>query len=217
MAKFHVNENGDAGPCGAKRGKCPFGGEDEHYSSAEAAREAYEKRQSGEAEEFSRVDKLVQDYGKNSNVFKSWGEIHRDFKTSTDGKRSVLANLKGATVLAPWVGPKPLARYNEMNRKIEIMEKQQELAANPPSSFAGYSPSFNSMDLKKVSAGERYYDEFGSAYIVEEVNAERDFVKMNPLDDNGEPLGRGMGSVPVAEGRNSPDNFFKLIKLELGE
>lgn len=44
MAKYHVNANGEAGPCKAEKGGCPFGGEAEHFTSYEAAREAYEER-----------------------------------------------------------------------------------------------------------------------------------------------------------------------------
>lgn len=43
MAKYHVNAAGEAGPCRATKGGCPFGGEDEHYSSPEAARAAFEE------------------------------------------------------------------------------------------------------------------------------------------------------------------------------
>jgi len=43
---FHVNpETGDAGKCRAAKGKCPFGSLDEHYTTAEAARAAYEESQ----------------------------------------------------------------------------------------------------------------------------------------------------------------------------
>lgn len=45
MAKYHINNSGDVGECSARAGNCPFGGADEHYTSAEAARTAYESRQ----------------------------------------------------------------------------------------------------------------------------------------------------------------------------
>lgn len=47
MAKFHVNPaTGEAGECSAKNGNCPFGGEDSHYTSKEAARASYESSKS---------------------------------------------------------------------------------------------------------------------------------------------------------------------------
>lgn len=45
MALFHVNPNtGEAGKCEAHNGKCPFGKVEEHFTSAEAARENYEEK-----------------------------------------------------------------------------------------------------------------------------------------------------------------------------
>lgn len=47
MTKFHVNSAGEAGPCAATKGGCPFGGEADHFTSPEAARESYESKMSG--------------------------------------------------------------------------------------------------------------------------------------------------------------------------
>lgn len=43
---YHVNEEGNPGKCSAKSGNCPFGGEDSHFTSPEAARHSYEEKQS---------------------------------------------------------------------------------------------------------------------------------------------------------------------------
>lgn len=45
MKKYHINAKGEAGACSAKKGGCPFGGEDEHFTTPEAARASYEKKQ----------------------------------------------------------------------------------------------------------------------------------------------------------------------------
>lgn len=45
MKQYHVNAKGEAGACSATKGKCPFGGEANHFTSAEAARAAYENDQ----------------------------------------------------------------------------------------------------------------------------------------------------------------------------
>lgn len=42
MAKFHLNDKGVPGACTAKNGKCPFGGEHQHYDSMSKAQSAYE-------------------------------------------------------------------------------------------------------------------------------------------------------------------------------
>ncbi len=46
MAQFHVNpKTGNSGACKAAHGKCPFGGDEIHFTSAAAAREAFERGQ----------------------------------------------------------------------------------------------------------------------------------------------------------------------------
>lgn len=46
MSRYHVNpETGEAGPCRASSGNCPFGGESDHHDSASEARKAYETSQ----------------------------------------------------------------------------------------------------------------------------------------------------------------------------
>ena len=39
MAKFQINSKGIPAPCHAKKGNCPFGGEDSHYDNMEKAKE----------------------------------------------------------------------------------------------------------------------------------------------------------------------------------
>lgn len=44
MAKYHINEAGEAGKCAATQGRCPFGGEAEHFDSlAEAVKRSEEQ------------------------------------------------------------------------------------------------------------------------------------------------------------------------------
>jgi hypothetical protein len=44
MTKFHINSSGEPGNCRAEKGGCPFGGEEQHYSSAAEAGKAYESK-----------------------------------------------------------------------------------------------------------------------------------------------------------------------------
>lgn len=37
MSKFHINKHGVPAPCKAKKGKCPLGGEEQHFNSREEA------------------------------------------------------------------------------------------------------------------------------------------------------------------------------------
>jgi hypothetical protein len=43
MAKYHINDSGNPGLCRAKKGRCPFGADDEHYSNRIEAMQAYSK------------------------------------------------------------------------------------------------------------------------------------------------------------------------------
>lgn len=48
MDKFHINAEGNPGKCSAKV-KCPFGGDEVHYFSKEAAQKAFEDATKSEA------------------------------------------------------------------------------------------------------------------------------------------------------------------------
>ena len=45
---FHINGQGNPGPCTAQAGNCPFGDGDGHFSSAEDAVRAYEEEMAPE-------------------------------------------------------------------------------------------------------------------------------------------------------------------------
>lgn len=49
MAKYHINnQDGNIGVCKATQGKCPFGGDDNHFTSMSGAALAYEERMAAE-------------------------------------------------------------------------------------------------------------------------------------------------------------------------
>lgn len=49
MSKFHINQkDGTVGACRAQNGKCPFGGDEIHFTTMVAAAEAYEKSMASE-------------------------------------------------------------------------------------------------------------------------------------------------------------------------
>ncbi len=204
--KFHVNAKGEAGKCSATKGGCPFGGEAEHFTSPEAARTAYEQKQTELYGDINAAQKDLSRYGADSAVFRTWSKIHSDFKTNTDGVKRVLANDKGATVLAPWRGPKVLEELNRLNG----FQPDQE----PTGPMAGWTMTENSLDLSKVRIGERYYDKFGSAYVVE-AHVRGLYAELNPLDESGNPLGApGRGPVKVSADKNAPEKFRKLVNLQ---
>jgi hypothetical protein len=48
MTKYHINSMGKALKCSAEKGRCPFGGADDHYDSVQQAQNAYESHMSHE-------------------------------------------------------------------------------------------------------------------------------------------------------------------------
>jgi len=43
MSKFHINDKGNVSKCNATKGQCPFGSDDQHYSTSNEAYVAFEK------------------------------------------------------------------------------------------------------------------------------------------------------------------------------
>ena len=107
MANFHISEDGNPRVCKAQSGNCPIGGDEQHFTSPEAARNAYEGANESFYTEPTPAE-LVYEldvYGDDSNVFRPWKDIHRDFKTGTGKDRRVMANGPRGTTLTPWRGP----------------------------------------------------------------------------------------------------------------
>lgn len=46
MAKFHIGRSGKPAQCNAKKGNCPFGSDEEHYTSRQEAQTALENKNS---------------------------------------------------------------------------------------------------------------------------------------------------------------------------
>lgn len=46
---FHIGEDGEPRPCKAQQGNCPLSPEDEHHSTKDGARDAYEKSNAGQS------------------------------------------------------------------------------------------------------------------------------------------------------------------------
>lgn len=44
MAKYHITADGKPGVCHAQKGLCPFGGDDQHFPTAEQAQVAADER-----------------------------------------------------------------------------------------------------------------------------------------------------------------------------
>ena len=83
MAKFHINaETGNVGSCKAEKGKCPFGGDENHFPSKEEARSAFEAsvKVSESSPKKMRSDGFIQVVDKWGNVrwYNTDRQLHRD-------------------------------------------------------------------------------------------------------------------------------------------
>lgn len=107
MAKFHIGRKGKAAICSAKKGKCPFGGESEHYSSREAATKAAEDRFAKENSKnvFQGTSKsaIKKDVDKKVefseiNLSDYWTENDKDIeKLATKLSEDILTNLQATS------------------------------------------------------------------------------------------------------------------------
>lgn len=90
-AVFHINpETGRAGKCSAGQGNCPFGGSESHFTSAEGARQAFEKTMAGQ--EFNKVS----DSEKRVQTRINSGDLQNGdpvFVTSPDGRHQRMGTV----------------------------------------------------------------------------------------------------------------------------
>lgn len=108
MAIYHVNpRDGNVGKCNAKEGKCPFGSEEHHFTSAEAARAAFEANQ----ETFVRGA---------SNAKRSWAKRMRG--VPSDQREKILRRVEDAEVFI----------HNVEWGKIDVSHAQRKNLVNPP-------------------------------------------------------------------------------------
>ncbi len=116
---YHVNpKTGDAGECRSKKGKCPFGSADEHFTSKEAARAAFEKRMENEVQTEEERREYAMEFFAGLEAL----ELSSDFATIStidfaQVQKEVLAWERSAT-------EKERAEFHL--RKIELLQKLED-------------------------------------------------------------------------------------------
>jgi len=183
---FHVNkETGEVGKCEAKQGKCPFGTLNEHYTSADAARSAYEKTMSSPKPISKRppVDANLDQYKSYISqlaspevyvhpqgkvfIYDDATKISRVFKhgkaAASSGKIEDLRNGRGAWKLADISGVTSAANPAVMD---EMQRKSALLAQGLPASST-LDPRKNSpFSFEAVSDGPSYWSRHTAAAIL---------------------------------------------------
>jgi len=128
MAKFHINGNGEAGQCKAQAGGCPFGGESEHFTTAEAARDAFEARMSegAHASTSKKADKPtyepVRSDGSRAFTVTYTGTTFDDTLTTTVYAKTASEARKGLTEA------RPNLKVTEVKRKLAQTPEQKDAA-----------------------------------------------------------------------------------------
>jgi len=104
--KIHITREGDARPCFAEKGNCPFGGESDHYPNAQVAREAYEEKMANignalksiTSQEQRELDELE------AKIYKDHTDLPDDWRISKSRYSLELSSITPTLGLAP-TGP----------------------------------------------------------------------------------------------------------------
>lgn len=113
--RYHVNpETGDAGKCSANKGNCPFGGENEHYTSSEAARAAFEAKQDSQV--FAKLP--LKELNAQSKTTDDPGVINAAIE---QGSERTLGNVAKNPNLTPTQAAKALARATSPKVRAAIL------------------------------------------------------------------------------------------------
>lgn len=146
MAKYHINpQTGDPGVCKAIAGGCPFGGEEEHYTSKEAARAAYETH-------------FVETQEKEADLNKPLPNLSDLYKKSPRGniglkKQYGMLNGIQADLNAGYIEPaQARSRISLLVKDLEARKDQDENDPNYPTAASIKRAEFIE-DLKKISSG----------------------------------------------------------------
>ena len=100
MGKFHITGDGTPGPCKATKRACPFGGENEHFSSLKEAQEYADKKL---AQEYSV---LPQNKGKIAeDLLEFYGEtsLYDDIFEKFDNYDDLVEAMKSDLESPEWV------------------------------------------------------------------------------------------------------------------
>lgn len=81
MAKFHIGRGGKAAVCSAKKGKCPYGSDEEHFKTREEAHAEAQKRLSKDNNILSGKKKDNENVKDSENIKSSTSEILETPKT----------------------------------------------------------------------------------------------------------------------------------------
>ncbi len=153
MAKFHVNSKGEPGQCSATKGKCPFGGEENHYQSDEEVYRAIAEEYSPvkllkKNVYFDRSDKLVSkaemaeeiSLAENEGRFDDYFKLRKAYEAAENGTVEVTQEFINNAY------SRPITLYTENENKTLDEVK------------AGYQALISSKDPSPYKEGEALFE-----------------------------------------------------------
>lgn len=170
--KFHVNGRGEAGPCRAEKGFCPFGGDENHFASEAEVREAYEAAQGTPLQPVAK--KEPEEIVAETN----WNYDEAPKPEMTFGEKSPYLNVlfsRGQDDLLTLTGPEPGIRAYLRKLDEADAEKLSHLK-----SIHRKNPAVGSAKLSKWQ--QKFYGEWkerGSVRVAELPEHERNMVDLN--------------------------------------
>ena len=204
MSKFHVNGKGEAGKCSAEKGGCPFGGESEHYTSAQAARTAYENDMGTD----QLLTKISSESEKSQTV--NWSYEGNDFSSvplTADEAKARVAELASEGIVAKIQHTKKITPQ-ETAPDAHLKEAEQILLEVEPSMIERDQRQVNGTLRHQLSA---------IGLSGDELRRRSEAVIANGMAGIGEKLGNSEGSDRVIGLSYAPRRGESAAIEEIGE
>lgn len=166
MAKYHVNpKTGVPGECSAREGNCPFGDEEKHFTSEEAARAAYESTQSTFTAPIQKIG-----LSEMNKLAKTTSDPQQILEFIENGSERTLANLAQNPHLTADLENAILDKTDNISTRATIFAKKLD------EDYSRMTPEDTEELLYRVTKGVR--TDFNGFY-----GKEYDFLKRPDLDE----------------------------------
>lgn len=169
--KYHVNAMGDARPCHATQGGCPFGDESEHFNTKDEARAAYE----------NAMEENITNYMK-----KNGADLERIKQKAREEKWEAEEKARNKESIDGFYGA------------LESGEKMKS-ALDEHGQFNGGSVSSNLSNIREKLYGKQYTSEEGRQFIREQLTdgTRKTPEELNTIDKIAYPIYNDRMGAPL--------------------
>jgi hypothetical protein len=169
--RYHINpKTGEPGKCSAKNGGCPFGGENEHYTSPEAAREAFEADNSASTftmsvKDMNALAKTTDDHSVIAGLIakgtdRTLSNLAKNPNLTDQEVRAALAKTKNVSVRANLLlvnhGPAELMAPEDLEEILSKLPPSQKRESFP--FYRGTGSKLSTL-VNNVSLSDAHYDQ----------------------------------------------------------